>query len=209
MPVTESTSFTGIESWLRWLWIWVPLIAMLIVPLTGQSLSLSLEKDHWARDFGLFSLGFLALTLLIPLEDIFGIEGSGSTIARAFRQPDAVIRASSIWMLTATGMYLAVVIVIPTRFWPQGLSSTPASIRFLMGLGLKFSAWVILGRFVLQCLFGDYRHTVGSVEMFEAFEHPSSILGLGAANMLCALPFWVLGHFIQPRKKLRSKPIQY
>jgi hypothetical protein len=191
MPVTE----TGPESWAQWLWLWVPLLAMMLLPLTGQCLSLRLEKDPRSRDAGYSMLGLLALMSLLPLEDIFGIEGAGAAVVRAFRQSDAIARATSLWIITATAMYLAVCIAIPTRFWPKGVTGAAASTRFLIGAVLKLCGWLSLARFLVLGLGHDY----GSVEMNEAFENPSSILGLGTAYMLPALAFWALGHLVQRR----------
>lgn len=196
MPVTGA----GAGGWAQWLWLWVPLLAMMLLPLTGQCLSLRLEKDSRSRDAGFSMLDLLALMLLLPLEDIFGIEGAGSAVVRAFRQSDALARATSLWMLTATAMYLAVCIVIPTRFWPKGVTGAAASARFLIGAVLKLCSWLFLGRFLLKALSGGYRESFGSAEMFWAFENPSSLLGLGTAYMLPALAFWALGHVIQGRR---------
>lgn len=189
MPTTQ----TGAGGWAYWLWLWVPLLAMMLLPLTGQCLSLRLEKDARSRDAGYSMLGLLALMLLIPLEDIFGIEGAGAAVVRAFRQSDAMARASSIWMLTATALYLAVSLFIPTRLWPKGVRGAAASTCFLIGAALKLCAWLSLARFLIRSIGGDD----GAAEMLLAFEYPSAFFIMGTAYMLPALALWAVGHLAQ------------
>jgi len=195
-PIGTLMPATGTEpgGWAHWLWFWVPLLAMMLLPLTGQCLSLRLEKDPRSREAGYSMLGLLALMLLLPVEDIFGTEGAGAAVVRAFRQTDALARATSIWMLTATAIYLAVCIAIPTRLWPEGVTGAAASARFLIGAALKLCGWLSLARFLVLGLGHDY----ASVEMYGAFENPTAILGLGTAYMLPALAFWALGHLVLP-----------
>lgn len=208
MPAADTAvTTTGAEAWARWLWTWVPAVALLIVPLTGQCLSLSLEKSPQGRDLGLSMLGFLALGLMIPIEDILGVEGAGSTLARVLRQPpNALADATAVWMLTGTALYLAVCFHMPARLWPDKPASPVAWVRSILSGGLKISAWLYLGHFLLICLSGGYRDTVGSAELIAAFDQPSGILGLGAAIMVHVLPFWALGHMIRPRSKTLPAP---
>lgn len=204
MPATDSS---GVEDWAARLWTWVPAVALLIVPLTGQCLSLSLEKSPRARDAGLSMLGLLALGLIVPIEDILGIEGAGSTLARTLRQPpNALADASAVWTLTGTAMYLAVCFHMPARIWPDRPAGTAEWVRSILSACLKLSAWLYLGHSLLLCLSGEYRDTVGSAELFAAFNQPSGILGLGAAIMVHSLPLWALGHIIRPRPKTLSSP---
>lgn len=192
MPVSEAAApLTRQEGWAHLIWLHFPLVALLALPLTGQFLSLSLEKESRARDLGLAGIGLLALAASLPLEDILGLEGSGSALVRAFRLPDAAERARTIWMLTATGMYLAVCMTFPTRFWPQNIVGRVDGLRFIVGSLCKLGAWVI-------CLLFSGR-LMPSLEAGELFDQPSACLLLGLKPMLCALSVWGLGHIIQPK----------
>jgi len=205
MPAADSTgAVTGTADWAVWLWTWVPAVALLIVPLTGQCLSLSLEKAPRARDAGLSMLGLLALGLIVPIEDILGIEGAGSTLARTLRQPpDALADASAVWTLTGTAMYLAVCFHMPARIWPDRPAGPAEWVRSILAGGLKLSAWLFLGQGLLHGLGGEDR---GSAGLAAAFDQPSAIWGLGAAVLLRVLPLSALGHIIRPRPKTPSSP---
>lgn len=191
----------------RWLWTWVPAVALLVVPLTAQCLSLSLEKSPRARDLGFSMFGLLALMLVIPVEDILGIEGAGSSLARVLRQPEnALTDASAVWMLTGTVMFLAVCLHLPLHPWPKPSSGSRKWVRFILSACLKLSAWLCLARFVLRGPSGEYRDTVGSSEFFAAFAQPSASLSYATTPLLCALSLWALGHIIRPRPKTFSYP---
>lgn len=207
MPSGDTAHATaGADSVAIVLWTWVPAVALLVVPLTGQCLSLSLERSAQGRDAGLSMLGLLGLMLVIPVEDVLGIEGAGSSLARVLRQPwSAMSDASAAWMATGTLMHLAVCLHLPARNREKSETASFWSVRSVLSACLKFSAWLCLARFLLRGIFGEYRDTAGSSELFAAFDQPSAILGYGIPALLCALSFWMLGHIIRPRPQ--SSPL--
>ena len=203
MPAADSSgALIRTEGWAVWLWTWVPAVALLVVPLTGQCLSLSLEKSPRARDTGLAALGFLALGLTIPIEDILGIEGAGSTLARMLRRSEnPLMDATAVWTLTGTALYLAVCSYLPARLWPERPTSPMEWGRAILAGGLKLSAWLYLGLFLLRGLGGDWHELSGSMQFSLAMDQPSAILRLGTFVLLRTLPLWALGHIMRPRFK--------
>lgn len=207
MPSGDAAHATaGADSVAIVLWTWVPAVALLVVPLTGQCLSLSLERSAQGRDAGLSMLGLLGLMLVIPVEDALGIEGAGSLLARVLRQPgNAASDASAAWVVTGTLMHLAVCLHLPARNPQRSERASVWSVRSVLSACLKFSAWLCLARFLLQGIFDLSRDKAGSSELFAAFDQPSVMLGYGTTALLCALSFWMLGHIIRPRPQ--SSPL--
>ena len=199
MPASESeASLSLIEAWARWSWTWIPVVGIMAVPLTGQCLSLCLERDARSRDVGIDLLGLLALLLAICVEDIFAIRGVGTYLTAALRRSDAMSLASAVWLLTSIGLALAAILSMSEHWMPE-LTGAGRWSRLLIGTLFKISAWCLPSYIMFRGISGGTRSGAGSVEWLTAFDDPAAILKLGLPWMLGALALWALGHRVQPR----------
>ncbi len=199
MPAADGaeTSLTA-QNWPLWLWTWVPVVTILLMPLTGQCLSLSLERPSRGRDLGFAMLGPLALMLVVSIEDILGIKGAGQSLAQVLRQPEnPQADAMAIWELTGTALYVSVSLHLPAQPW-SGAWQIPAQwLRTLLSSFLKLSAWVL-------ALFGA-TYLMPKLSLLMMADDTLPFLIAGWKPTLCALSLWALGHIIRPR--LKSSPL--
>ncbi|GEP45996.1 hypothetical protein [Brevifollis gellanilyticus] len=193
----DGTSLNA-ENWPLWLWTWVPVVMILLVPLTGQCLSLSLERPSRGRDLGFAMLGPLALMLVVSIEDILGVKGAGQSLAQVLRQPEnPQADAMAMWELTGTALYLAVSLHLPAKPW-SGTWKIPAQwLRTFFSSLLKLSAWVL-------ALFGA-THLMPRLSLLMISDDTLPFLIAGWKPTLCALSLWALGHIIRPRSQ--SSPL--
>lgn len=195
MPTGEEPmpSAAPLEAWARWIWTWTPAVALASVPLAGQALSLHLEADPHRRRWGWLGFGFLALALLIPLEETLALEGVGSLMMQAFRQPDPAGRAAAVWSLMGTMVCLSAALPFPTRWRLDTLSGWGDGLRRLAGALLKAAAWTVVLLFSQKLL--------PELDSEQVLAPPLPVLVVAWKPTLCALSLWVLGHIIQPRLK--------
>jgi hypothetical protein len=199
MPVLEpEASLSFGEAWARWSWAWIPVVGLAAVPLTGQCLSLCLENDARARDVGIDLLGFLALLIMVCVEDVFSISGAGVYLATAVRQSESLNLASAVWLLTAIGFFLAAILSMSESWLPENTSRGRWS-KLILGSFFKISAWCLPGFIMFRGLLEDARSGAGGLDLTRAFDDPASILPLGLPWMLGATVLWGLGRFIQSR----------
>lgn len=196
MPTDEEAmtlSAATPEAWARWIWTWMPAVALAAVPLAGQALSLHLEADPHRRRWGWLGFGFLALALLIPLEETLALEGVGSLVLQAFRQPDPAGRAAAVWSLMGTMVCLVAALPFPARWRLDTLSGRGDGLRRLAAAVLKAAAWTGVLLFSQKLL--------PELDSGQILPPPLPLLAAGWKPALCVLSLWVLGHIIQPRLK--------
>ncbi|MES2596547.1 MAG: hypothetical protein V4662_14475 [Verrucomicrobiota bacterium] len=200
MPAAEGaeTPLTA-QNWPLWLWTWVPVVMILLVPLTGQCLSLSLERPSRGRDLGFAMLGPLALILVVSVEDILGVKGAGQALSQVLRQAEnPQADAMAIWELTGAALYVAVSLHLPSQPWSRAWQIPAQWLRTLLGSLLKLGAWVL-------ALLGA-PHLMPKLSLLMMADDTLPFLTAGWKPVLCALSLWALGHIIRPRSKLPSLP---
>lgn len=198
MPMTEpESSLSSFEAWARWSWTWIPVVGLISVPLTGQYLSLSFEKEARARDAGINLFGLFALVLTLCVEDIFAIRGAATHLTVALHLSDPLNLAAAVWMLTLISLLLAALSVSKT--WIPEHMDSRLWVKLLLSATLKISAWCLSGYVLLPSLWEKPQSRVGTPGLLSAFDDPAALLYSGIPWMLAALILWALGHIVRHR----------